>query len=288
MPIPRASPISNESPPRGRHAKAPPITSPARRTAYHDAVEAPAYAGTRPSGGRLMLALLGIGAIVLIGRFAGSSIPAFASWVERLGPWGPVAYIGGYIVACIAFIPGSLPTMAAGALFGLGWGTVYAFIGESLGGIAAFLVSRRIARPLVERRLAGTPRFAAIDRAVAVRGLRIVMLLRLSPVFPFNFLNYALGVTGVRLTDYALASVAMLPGAFLYVYYGKLIGDVAKLASGERVATGTGYWAFLTLGLVATIAVTTVIARLASAAVREATEEHDGDTVTSAAASPKD
>jgi len=236
-------------------------------------VEAPAQRGTR-SGGRLTLVFLGIAAIVLVGRVAGPSIPAFAAWVERLGPWGPAAYIGGYIVACIAFVPGSLPTMAAGALFGLGWGTLYAFIGESLGGIAAFLVARRIARPLVERRLAGTPRFAAIDRAVAVRGLRIVMLLRLSPVFPFNFLNYALGVTSVRLTDYALASVAMLPGAFLYVYYGKLIGDVAKLASGETVGTDTGYWALLALGLVATVAVTTVIARLASAAVREATEEH--------------
>ena len=237
-------------------------------------MDAPADRGMRLSRGRLALAVLGIAAIVMMGRFASPVIPAFAAWVERLGPWGPVAYVGGYIVACVAFVPGSLPTMAAGALFGLGWGTLYAFIGESLGGIAAFLVARRVARPFVERRLTGTPRFAAIDRAVAVRGLRIVMLLRLSPVFPFNFLNYALGVTSVRLADYALASITMLPGAFLYVYYGKLIGDVAKLASGETIEAGAGYWVLLALGLVATIAVTTVIARLANAAVQEATQEH--------------
>ena len=225
------------------------------------------------SAGRLTLVLLGMAAIVLVGRFAGPAIPAFAAWVEQLGPWGPVVYIVGYVVACIAFVPGSLPTMAAGALFGLSWGTVYAFVGEVLGGIATFLVSRRIARPMVERRIAGTPRFAALDRAVAARGLRIVMLLRLSPLFPFNFLNYALGITSVRLIDYAVASIAMLPGCFLYVYYGKLIGDVAMLASGETVEAGRGYWVLLGLGLGATIAVTMIIARLANAAVREATAE---------------
>jgi uncharacterized membrane protein YdjX (TVP38/TMEM64 family) len=232
---------------------------------------------------RVALVLIGVALLVLIGRVAGPALPHVAAWIERAGPWGPVAYIGGYVVACVALVPGALPTMAAGVLFGLSAGTLYAFVGETLGGVAAFLVARRVARPLVERRLAGTPRFAAIDRAVATNGRRIVFLLRLSPLFPFNFLNYALGITGVRLVDYTLASVAMLPGAFLYVYYGKLIGDVALLASGETTHVGAGYWALLGVGLVATIVVTTAIARLANQALIEATDPD----VTSPPPSPK-
>src|SRR5439155_1410723 len=100
----------------------------------------------------------------------------------------------------------------------------------TLGASAAFLVGRYLARAAVERRIAANPRFAAIDRAVGAEGRKIVFLLRLSPVFPFNLLNYALGLTRVRFADFFLASVGMLPGTVLYVYSGKLIGDVTGLA----------------------------------------------------------
>ena len=140
------------------------------------------------------------------------------------------------------------------------------------GGLA-FLVARYLARSAVERRLAGNPKFAAIDRAVGEQGRKIVFLLRLTPVIPFNLINYALGLTRVRFGDYMLASFGMLPGTLLYVYSGKLVGDVAALAGNPNVAKGSGYYAFLALGLVATIAVTTIVTRTARRALAEATGE---------------
>ena len=122
---------------------------------------------------------------------------------------------------------------------------------------------------LVERRLEGNARFVAIDRAVAEQGLKIVTLLRLSPVFPFNLLNYSLGLTRVRLVDYVLACFGMLPGTLLYVYYGRLAGDVAALASGVASDRDAAYWVVLGLGLVATIAVTTIVTRIARRALGE-------------------
>jgi uncharacterized membrane protein YdjX (TVP38/TMEM64 family) len=142
-----------------------------------------------------------------------------------------------------------------------------------LGSSAAFLVSRHLARSAIEQRLAGNARFAAIDRAVSAQGRKIVFLLRLSPVFPFNLLNYALGLTNVRFVDYLIASLGMLPGTLLYVYYGKLAGDVAALAGGAAVEKGAGYYAVLVLGLVATIVVTTIVTRIARRALKEATGE---------------
>jgi uncharacterized membrane protein YdjX (TVP38/TMEM64 family) len=145
-------------------------------------------------------------------------------------------------------------------------------IAATLGASLAFFVARYVARPWVERRIAANPGFAAIDRAIAAQGRRIVFLLRLSPAFPFNLLNYALGLTRVRFADALVASIGMLPGTLLYVYYGKLAGEVAALAAGAPVARGPGYYAVLGLGLVATLLVTTIVARTASRALREATE----------------
>ena len=146
------------------------------------------------------------------------------------------------------------------------------FTAATLGAAAAFLVARHAARAVVERRLATSPRFAALDRAIAAEGRKIVFLLRLSPLFPFNLLNYALGVTRVRFADYLVASVGMIPGTILYVYYGKLAGDVATLAGGAVVERGAGYWAVLVLGLAATVAVTAIVTRSARRALRAATE----------------
>ena len=210
---------------------------------------------------------------MVLGREAGAWLPRFAAWVDRLGVWGPVVFIAGYVVAVIAFAPGSLLTLAAGAIFGLAHGAVYVFVAATLGASLAFLIARHLARGAIERRLAGNARFAAIDRAVEAEGRRIVFLLRLSPAFPFNLLNYALGLTGVRFVDYLLASVGMIPGTLLYVYYGKLVGDVAALAGGEPVEKGPAYYVVLGLGLLATVGVTALVTRTARRALREATGE---------------
>lgn len=210
-------------------------------------------------------------AVVLIGRTAGGALPAFAAWIEGLGLWGPVVFVAGYALATVAFAPGSVLTLAAGALFGLWRGVLLVFVAAVLGASAAFLVARYLARPAIEKRLLGNARFAGIDRAIGDRGGWIVFLLRLSPLFPFNLLNYALGLTRVRFVDYLLASIGMLPGTFLYVYYGKVAGDVATLAGGAAPARGPGHYLVLGLGLAATVVVTALITRTARRALQEAT-----------------
>lgn len=222
--------------------------------------------------GRLLLLAAVLVALLLAGRQAGAAAIRFAAWVEALGPWGPIVYILGYVVATVAFLPGSLLTLGAGAVFGLVRGTALVLVGATLGASAAFLVSRYLARGAVERRLAGDRRFAAIDRAIGADGRRIVFLLRLSPAFPFTLLNYALGLTRIRFRDYLLASAGMVPGTLLYVYYGKVAGDVARLAGGAPMPRGTAYYAVLALGLVATIVVATLVTRTARRALEEATD----------------
>lgn len=225
----------------------------------------------RATATRLMVGAIVLVALILGGRQAASLVPAFAEWVRGLGVWGPIAFIAGYALATVAFVPGSLLTLAAGAIFGLGPGIAYVLVAATLGATAAFLVARHLARDAVARRLATQPRFAAVDRAIAADGRRIVFLLRLSPVFPFNLLNYALGLTSVSLRDFVLASLGMIPGTALYVYVGKLAGDLATLASGQARPHGPAYYAVLGLGLAATLFVTLLVTRTARRALDAAT-----------------
>ena len=220
---------------------------------------------------KVALAVAALVAVFALGREVGAYVPRFASWVEELGPWGPAAFVVGYALATVAFVPGSVLTLAAGAIFGLVEGTLLVFTAATLGSIAAFLVARYFARDSIARRVEGDARFAAIDRAVEREGRRIVFLLRLSPVFPFNLLNYALGLTRVRLWDYAVASLGMLPGTLLYVYSGKVVGEVAALAVGVEVERGAGYYLSWGVGLAATALVTVLVTRIARRALAEAT-----------------
>ena len=228
-------------------------------------------APSRPWG-RIVAIVAVLVAVVFAGRQAAALVPRFAAYINSLGALGAVVFVVGYAVACVAFIPGSLLTLAAGAIFGLVKGVALVFVGATLGSTLAFLIARYAARGWIERRLAGNARFAAIDRAIGADGRRIVTLLRLSPAFPFSLLNYALGLTRVKLADYVIAAVGMLPGTILYVYYGQLAGDVAALASGTQASKGAGYYGVLGLGLVATIVVTALVTRTARRALREATE----------------
>ena len=231
---------------------------------------------TRISGGRIAASVVGLVVLVLLGRQVGGLLPQFAGWVNGLGFWGPAVFIAGYVVTTIAFIPGAWMTLAAGAVFGLPWAIVYVLSGATLGSAVAFLISRHLAREAIAARLAGNQRFAAIDRAVRAQGFKMVLLMRMSPVFPYNLLNYSLGLTTVRFTDYALASIGMLPGTLLYAYYGVLAGDVARLAGGTAVERGPGYYAVLVLGLLATIAVSTLVTRAARQALRDAGGDDSG------------
>ena len=157
---------------------------------------------------KIALGIAALAVLVVLGRAAGGHVQSFAAWVDGLGAWGPAVFIAGYALAVAAFVPGSLLTLAGGAIFGVAAGTAYVFCAAVLGSSLGFLISRYVARAAVERRLAGNEKFAAIDRAVGRQGRWIVFLLRLSPVFPFSLLNYALGLTSVRFADYLAASVA--------------------------------------------------------------------------------
>ncbi len=210
-----------------------------------------------------------VAALLLFGQRVAGYLPEFSAWVNGLGLWGPVVFVLGYAVATVAFIPGSLLTLAGGAIFGLGEGAAFVFAGASLGATGAFLASRYLVRGAVERRVAAEPRFAAIDRAVGREGFKIVVLLRLTPVVPFVLLNYALGLTKVKLSHYVGAFVGMFPATLLYVYYGKVLGDVAEVAAGFEVEQGWGTWVATGIGLAATVAVIVVVTRIARRALRE-------------------
>ena len=229
--------------------------------------------GSRVSGVQIAVGGVGLVALMLVGRQLGGLLPRFAEWVDGLGFWGPAVFIGGYVVTTIFFIPGALMTLAAGAVFGLPRATAYVLTGATLGSAAAFLISRHLAREAIAARVAGNARFAAIDRAVGAQGFKMVLLMRLSPVFPYNLLNYSLGLTNVRFTDYALASIGMLPGTLLYAYYGVVAGDVARAAGGAAVERGPAGYGVLALGLIATGAVATLVTRAARRALRDATGE---------------
>ena len=211
--------------------------------------------------------------LALGGREIAGLVPAFVHWVHGLGLLGPLVFVAGYAAAAVAFVPGSLLTLAAGAVFGVGLGTVYALIGATLGASGAFLIARHVARTAFQRRMAGVPQFATIDRAVSREGWKVVLLLRLSPVFPFNLLNYALGLTRIRFVDFLVASIGMLPGTLLYTYSGKVVGDIAALAGGQSPPRTAAYYLVLGLGLAATVAVTAVVTRLARRALAAATAE---------------
>ncbi|HWZ59592.1 MAG TPA: TVP38/TMEM64 family protein [Gemmatimonadaceae bacterium] len=228
---------------------------------------------------RIGIVLAGCAVLLLIGRTLGGYVPRFTAAVHGLGPWGPIAFVAGYVVAAVLFVPVSLLTLAAGAIFGLVRGTGYVMIGAVIGASISFFVARYLARGAVERWLARSRRFQAIDRAVGDQGVRVVLLLRLSPAFPFFVLNYALGLTRVRFVEYFVGLAGMVPATAFYVYYGTVAGDLAAALSGRSSAGTAPRLLLLLLGAVATVAVSVVIARAANRALGEAAGEAAGEPV---------
>ena len=225
---------------------------------------------------RIALALLLFAAVVaaLAVLPVKDYLAGFLERIESVGPWGPVLLGAAYVVACVLFVPGSILTLGAGFLFGVVWGTIAVSIGSVLGATAAFLVGRTLLRGSIEKRITAYPRFQAIDRAVGEQGFKIVLLARLSPIFPFNLLNYAFGLTNVRLWQYVLASwIGMLPGTVMYVYVGSALKNLADVAAGAPEG-GTPQTVFFVAGLVMTIVATVFITRVARRALDEAVAEH--------------
>jgi uncharacterized membrane protein YdjX (TVP38/TMEM64 family) len=191
------------------------------------------------------------------------------AWIDSLGAVGAIAFILLYIIATVAFFPGSILTLGAGVVFGVFLGSFYVFIGATLGATGAFLVGRYLARGWVAKKIEGNQKFRAIDEAVGREGLKIVLLTRLSPIFPFNLLNYAYGVTGVSLKDYVIGSAGMIPGTIMYVYIGSLAGSLATIGTEAQPANPAVQWTIRIVGFIATVAVTLYVTKLARNALAE-------------------
>ena len=192
-------------------------------------------------------------------------------WIHGAGALGVLVYALAYVLATVLLLPGSILTLGAGFAYGPVWGTLLVSPVSVLAATLAFVLGRTLARNWVSRRMERDPRFAAISDAIRASGFKIVLLLRLSPIFPFNLLNYALAPTRVPLREYVIASfVGMLPGTFLYVYLGSLVTNASELLSGKRPPLGAWgqvlYWG----GLVATLLVVVLITRIARRALNRA------------------
>lgn len=189
-------------------------------------------------------------------------------WINQYRGFAWLLFVCLYVVATVLMVPGTILTVSAGFVFGLTAGVALVSVASTLAATAAFLVGRLIARDWVRAALGDHPRMAAVDRATEESGWLIVLLMRLSPLFPFNATNYLLSLTGVSLKHYFFSSwIGMLPGTILYVYLGSAAGSLLTLMEGDYEAGNAGRIMFAA-GLVATIVVAALIARKAGSILR--------------------
>lgn len=217
-----------------------------------------------------------LGAVLLIAIAAFFLLPTrrwllwLAEWVRGAGAPGAAVFAAVYVIGTLLFLPGSVLTLGAGFAYGPLWGTLLVWPTATVAAALAFLVGRFVARGAISQRVEAHPKFSAVDEAVGEQGFKIVLLLRLSPLFPFNFLNYALGLSRIRFWPYVLASfIGMLPGTAMYVYLGSLITSASRLTQGAPKG-GTAQQALYWGGLVATVVATIFVTRVARRALARA------------------
>jgi uncharacterized membrane protein YdjX (TVP38/TMEM64 family) len=217
-------------------------------------------------------------AFIIVAAVAGLLAAAWwlpiASWTTRLaeqargtGAIGIVVFVVAYVVSTVALLPGSILTLAAGFVYGPVWGLAVASPASVAGATCAYLLGRTLLRDWAARKLGASARARAIDAAIEREGFKLVLLLRLSPLFPFNLLNYVLSLTRVRPGTYILASfIGMLPGTAMYVYLGSLAPAAAGLSSASRAGGATRTTLYV-VGLLATVAVVAIGTRAARRAL---------------------
>ena len=193
------------------------------------------------------------------------------SWLPALrSPAGAVAFIPLYALWVTLLLPGVWASMLAGALYGTWWGSAVVFIGACLGAEAAFLLGRHWLRDWARRRLSSLPKLQAVEQAVSREGLKLVLLTRLSPAFPFSLLNLAYGLSEVSLRDYTLGLIGILPGTILFCGLGALAGDAARFGEVLSGQADPGTWALRITGILATVAVVWLVGRAAQRALQAA------------------
>ncbi len=213
--------------------------------------------------------------IIAIARILplGQGIAHLHDWLGQHGAVGILTFSIIYIVATVLLVPGAAITLLAGVLYGPVWGTLIVSVGATLGSVAAFLLGRFAFRASVERAAGKNPKFKAIDAAIGTNGWKIVALLRLSPVVPFNLSNYFFGLTGIGFGPYVLASwICMLPGTILYVYIGY---EASQATDNAGKSAGWLHWILVGVGLALIVAVSFYITRLAKRALAGASEAAD-------------
>jgi len=192
----------------------------------------------------------------------------FMGWVHQQGAWGWLWLVLCYALACVTFLPGSVLTLGAGVIYGLWMGTALISAGSLLGSGISFLASRYLFRDWLEARMSKNPKFHRLDAAVEKGGWKIVLLSRLSPIFPFSLLNYGLGLTRIPLWQFLAASwLGTLPLISVYVYGGMVAGNLAALGKTGEVRP-PGVWALQIVGLAATILLCIWVTRIATRALK--------------------
>jgi uncharacterized membrane protein YdjX (TVP38/TMEM64 family) len=191
-------------------------------------------------------------------------------WLPALqSPLGAVAFIPLYALWVTLLLPGVWASMLAGALYGPWWGTVIVFVGACLGAEAAFLLGRHWLRDWARARLVALPKLQAVEQAVSREGLKLVLLTRLSPAFPFSLLNLAYGLSEVSLRDYSVGLIGILPGTILFCGLGALAGDVARFGDVLAGRADAGTWALRIIGVLATVGAVWLAGRAAQKALRD-------------------
>jgi uncharacterized membrane protein YdjX (TVP38/TMEM64 family) len=199
------------------------------------------------------------------------------AWLPALrSPAGALAFIPLYAAWVTLLLPGVWASMLAGALYGTVWGSLIVFIGACLGAEAAFLLGRYTLRHWARRQLAARPRLQALEQAVSREGLKLVLLTRLSPAFPFSLLNLAYGLSDVSLRDYTLGLIGILPGTILFCGLGALAGDVARFGDVLSGQADAGTWSLRVVGVLASVAVVWLVGRAARTALQAAQAGPDG------------
>jgi uncharacterized membrane protein YdjX (TVP38/TMEM64 family) len=226
-------------------------------------------------GLRLLIASCLLAAAVWFGRHAVEYIEAMETWIAGHGVWGWVAFVGMMVVFTSMFVPDTLLAIAAGALFGLGWGTVLTVVGGILTAALNFLIARSLLRSRIEKMLEKHPKLRAIQRAANHEGLRLQLLLRLAPLNPVS-VSYVLGASGVRFSTFLLATVGLLPVVFVEVYFGYLASHVTTVA-GNVNEHSTLHTVVTVIGFVVCVVLMIYIARVASRAIAETRDDSTTD-----------
>lgn len=192
-------------------------------------------------------------------------------WVKGLGFWGPFIFVLLYIPSCVLMFPDILPNTAAGAIWGIFIGAAAVSFGRLLGSTVTFLLARRFSQHWQEQRMAKDPKFAAVAKAIEQQGFRIVLLLRLCPLFPVIMLNYGLGMTQVTLRSYMAGTLlGMIPRTLFVAYAGSGVRSLMDLSSGKALENAGNpllYWG----GLVISLIIVVFLANKARTLINEAT-----------------